>query len=196
MDIDIDLKTTFDPCDYFNVTRASMVKDGALIKHPAGVYFQNTPSDPITGLSAIPYNDAEQLGFFKVDFLHLSVLDVFETKDEINTLLELPPNWSLLTNPRVVRHLFQLKNNFELLYDIKPTSIEELADCVAMIRPLKRNLRYKYRDNVAETRKLLYRREPSDKTSFKKGHAIAYATTIVLQLHLIEAGIIDINTDS
>lgn len=190
MDIDIDLRTDFDPCDIFNVTRASMILNGELKKHPAGVYFQTMKKDPLTGLAAIPFKEAEQFGFFKVDFLHVAVLDTFESKDEIRALIQVPPDWTMLQNRYVVEHLFQLKKHFDLLDDIRPTNIEELADCVAMIRPNKYALRYLYRKDQKKVRKELYRTE-GDKTSFKKGHAIAYATTIVLQLHLISAGIIE-----
>ena len=47
MDVDIDLATDFDPLDHFKAIRASMVKNGKLIKHNAGVYFQHIPVDPI-----------------------------------------------------------------------------------------------------------------------------------------------------
>jgi len=64
MDVDIDLKTDFDPLDHFKTaTRASMIKQGDLAKHPAGVYFQHIPVDVVTGLSAIPYEEAEELGY-------------------------------------------------------------------------------------------------------------------------------------
>ena len=39
MDIDLDLKTDFDPKEIFDVVRASMVKDNDLVKHNVGVYF-------------------------------------------------------------------------------------------------------------------------------------------------------------
>jgi hypothetical protein len=190
MDIDIDLQTTFDPTDYFKVTKASMVKKDELKKHPAGAYFQAIPTDPITGLSAIPFKEAEDMGYFKIDFLHLSFLDNFSSKEEIRALLRIEPNWDLLLNEYAVGKLFQLAKHYDLLREIKPRTVQELADCVALIRPLKYNLRYSYRKDTEASRRLLYLREEGDKTSFKRGHAIAYALTIVLQLHFIEAGLV------
>lgn len=192
MDIDIDFRTDFDPLNLFpNAVRASMVKTEQLVKHPAGVYFQTMPKDILTSLAAIPYSEAEELGFTKIDFLHLSFLDNFENKNEIRVLLKTEPDWFLLESAEVVKKLFQLHKHFDLVSQVKPRSVIELADCVALIRPFKRkllNVYLKERNVIRDN--FLYKREEGDKTSFKKCHAIAYALTIVLQLHLIKAKIL------
>lgn len=191
MDIDIDLKTDFDPLDIFpEAIRASMIKDGELTKHTVGVYFQSIPVDEYTGLSAIPYDKAEELGYFKFDFLHLSVLEVFESKDEIRQLLKREPNWSLLMRPDVVSKLFQIHKQYDLIAKIKPKSVEELADCIALIRPGKRHLADAYLKNKELIRSELYKKPEDGGYYYKKPHAISYALNIVLQLHLIEAGIL------
>lgn len=191
MDVDIDFPTSFDPLDIFKTAiRASMIRDGKLSKHPAGAYLQRIPSDPITGFSAIPYQEAEDMGYLKIDFLHLGVLDVFESKAEIRALLKKEPDWSMLQSPGTVAKLFQVHRNHELLFKVKPTTVQELADCIALIRPGKRYLVDKYAQNRNQVRKILYIKSPDDKYVFKKSHAVAYALTIVLQLHLIEAGIL------
>jgi len=193
MDIDIDLPTTFDPINHFNnIVNASMVKDGDLKKHPVGVYFQTMPTDAKTGLAAIPYDKAEELGFFKIDFLHLSLLDYFESKNEIRTLIKVEPDWLLLQSASVVQHLFQIHRHYEVVARVRPTSIQELADCIALIRPAKRSLMEAYLKDRKNTRPHLYAKPADGKYYFKKGHAIAYALNIVLQLHLIKSGIIDI----
>lgn len=191
MDVDIDLKTDFDPMDYFPMAvRASMIKENDLVKHPAGAYFQSMHKDKVTGLAAIPYDRAEELGYFKVDFLHLSVLNFFDSKEEIRELSKIPPDWALLESAVVVKKLFQLHRHYDLVQQVKPRSVEELADCIALIRPGKRKLIAAYLKNKTEARKFLYRKEENEQYSFKKSHAIAYALTIVLQLHLIKGGIL------
>lgn len=190
MDIDIDFKSDFDPLDYFDeAVRASMVKKGDLSKHPVGAYFQNMPKDKITGLAAIPYEQAEELGYFKIDFLHLSILDNFENKNEIRALVKVEPDWSLLQNEEVVSKLFQIHRHFKVLDQIKPTSVQELADAISLIRPAKRQLLYAYTKNKELIRQELYKRPDDDQYYFKKSHAISYALTIVLQLHLIKGGV-------
>ena len=191
MDVDIDFPTYFDPIDYFDTTiRASMVKDDKLIKHPAGVYFQNIPVDPVTKLAAIPYKRAEELGYFKIDLLHLSLLDNFNSKDEIRSLIKIEPDWIMLESPDVVSRLFQIHRHFDVVIKIKPTSVIELADTIALIRPAKRYLLEPYINNKEAIRKQLYARPENGKYYFKKGHAISYALNIVLQLHLIKGNIL------
>lgn len=188
-DIDIDFQTTFDPKSLFpDAVPASMIKDARLVKHPCGHYLQSIAADPITNLSAIPYDRAEELGYFKIDFLHLSLLDSFSSKDEMRAMIATDPDWDLLTNPIHVSKLFQLSKHYDLLMEVRPRSVQELADCVAMIRPNKRGLIPAYLKDKRLTRPLLYRTADDDKSSFKRSHAIAYATTIVLQLHLIKDG--------
>jgi hypothetical protein len=71
---------------------------------------------------------------------------------------------------------------------MKPQSVSDLADCLAIIRPNKVKLADKYLKNKRAVIKELYtKRDPSD---LRKSHAIPYALLIVLQLHLIKADIL------
>jgi len=188
-DIDIDFPTSFKPEEVFPWTRASRVHNGYLVAHTVGVYPQNIPQDVVTKLSAIPYEEAEELGYTKVDMLHLSVYDYFQTREEITELLKLEPDWGLLLIPSEQQKLFQLSKHGEVLDEVKPKSIEELADVLALIRPGKRQLAKLYKVDRAGTRRILYAKDESG-YSFKKSHAIAYAMVIVLQLHLIATGVL------
>lgn len=188
MDVDIDLKTDFDPNKYFDVINASRIQNEEIKKHNVGVYFQNIPVDNISGFAAIPFKEAEKLGYLKVDLLHLEILNYFENNKQIRVLSNVEPDWTLLDDPNVVKKLFQISRQFDLINTIKPTSINELADCLALMRPGKAKLLQMYLEKPIEIRKILYIKD-SD-FSFKRSHAIAYATTIVLQLHLVKKGII------
>ncbi len=191
MDVDIDLRTDFDPLEYFKeATKASRIQDGQIKPHPAGVYFQKIAKDKLTDLAAIPFHEAEDLGYFKIDFLHLSLLDEFESKEEIRILLRKEPDWCLLQSPSVVSKLFQIHKHYDVIKEVKPESVIELADCIALIRPGKRYLLDQYLKDRVAARNWLYKKPKDDKPYFKKPHAISYALTIVLQLHLISAGIL------
>lgn len=190
-DIDIDFRTDFNPLDYFKeAISASMIKNDDLVKHPAGTYFQSIPVDQQTGLAAIPYQQAEELGYFKIDFLHLSTLDYFTNKQQIRTLIKKEPDWLLLQNPSVVDKLFQVRKHYKLLAEVKPQSVQALSDVIALIRPSKRQLLKAYLKDPEKIRPFLYRQGEDDKSAFRKSHSIAYALTIVLQLHLVKAGIL------
>lgn len=188
MDIDIDFRSDFNPRNVFDqAIPASMLRGDELVKHPCGHYFQTMPVDPVTGLAAIPYEEAECMGFFKIDFLHLSTLDHFKNKSQIRELIKMEPDWDILLNAEHVRKLFQISKHPELLATIRPRSVQELADSIALIRPGKKHLLNAYLRDRAGVRKDLYKRS-DDGYYFKKSHAISYALTIVLQLHLIELG--------
>lgn len=186
MDIDIDTPSTFEPKVVFpSVVPASTIQANKYKRHPAGVYFQRVPMEPTLGVSSVPYNIAPAFGLFKVDFLHLSLLDGFKSKSEIRALLKQPVPWELLDDPTVISELFQLKNHPDVIRWVHPRDVQSLADCVALIRPGKRHLLDDYHRNVEQTRVELYR-TPLPKGCFKKAHAVAYALNIVLQLHQIK----------
>ena len=188
-DIDLDFPTKFNPTTLFpEVVIASMMHNGRVSKHPCGVYFQNMPIDEVTSLAAIPYDKAPAYGFMKLDFLHLSILDNVDSKAELQILSKTEPDWSLLWNSEHTHKLFQLHRQFGVLDIVRPTSVVELADCIALIRPAKKHLIGEYCRDKYNTRPKLYRLTGDDKSSFKKSHAIAYAITVVIQLHLISQG--------
>lgn len=189
MDIDIDTPTSFDPSRLFTESvRACVVKNDEMSPHPCGIYFQNISQDPITKLSAIPYDIAEDLGYLKIDFLHLSIYDHFKSREEIEELIAIEPEWNLLLIPSVVQKLFQLSKHLDVLLKVKPKSIEELADTIALIRPGKRELLNLYLSNKDIARRTLYAK--TEEYYFKRSHAVSYALVIVLQLHLINLNLI------
>jgi DNA polymerase III alpha subunit len=188
MDIDIDFPTAFDPRTIMKqAIPASMVRNGELVKHNCGHYFQSIPVDPYTNVAAIPYDQAADLGYFKIDFLHLSCLDVVKDKTELRTLCKKEPDWDMLQDQAVVERLLHIGKHADLLQTMKPTSVQELADVLAIIRPGKRKLLAEYMRNKAKTRDKLYEKIEGS-YAFKRGHAISYALTIILQLHLIAQG--------
>ena len=186
-DVDIDFPTSFKPEGIFPWTRASRVHNGYLVPHTVGVYPQRVPQDHVTKLAAIPYQEAEEAGYTKVDMLHLGVYDHFESREEIQALLKIEPDWGLLLIPSEQVKLFQLKLHGDVLNTVKPKNIEELADVLALIRPGKKQLAKLYTADRDATRRILYAKDENG-YSFKKSHAIAYAMVIVLQLHLIATG--------
>lgn len=189
MDIDIDIKPDTDVQKLFpSAIRSSMIEKDKIKPHLVGWHFQNVPVDKVTGLCAIPYDFSEDFHYFKIDMLHLTLLEYFDDKEQMRKLLRIQPDWKLLKREDVVSKLFHLSKHYETVSEIAPTSIEELADVLALIRPNKRSLIPKYkRDKKAARLELYQKRDPSD---LRKSHAIPYAMLIVLQLHLIKGGIL------
>ena len=150
---------------------------------------QHVPIDPQAGVAAAPYKMAAELGCFKIDFLPSHPLNKFDNREDMLALLEEEPDWNLLLIPSVVQHLFHLAKHASLLTKLKPRSVLELADTLALVRPQKSYILPYYLTNREDARKLLYLKEEGDAYGFKKAHSIAYALIIVLQLHLVKAGI-------
>ncbi len=192
-DVDIDLRPGTDILDHFpTAIRASRVEKDTLKKHQVGVYLQNIPVDNISGLSAIPYKQAADCGYFKFDFLNLSMLEKFESKQEIRELVKHDPDWRLLEDGDMVKQLSQIHRHFDIVNQIKPTSVQELADTISLIRPAKRYLMRAYIANKELIREEIYK-VPDDpkKYYYKRPHALAYALTIVLQLHYLKFNMIE-----
>lgn len=191
-DIDLDFQSNFVCQDIFpEAITASMVnKKNELIKHPCGFYFQKMAVDSVTNLSAIPYEEAEILGYFKIDFLHFSPLDIIQSKQEIRELSNKEPDWTLLQDEENVKKLSHIGKHYELIEKVNPHSVNDLAAILSLIRPSKRYLIPQY-INIKPEKKYLLEKELYEKPKnggiwFKKSHAIAYSLTIVIQLHLIE----------
>jgi DNA polymerase III alpha subunit len=186
-DIDLDFTDKFNPDEVFPESiQASIVRDGKLIKHTVGRYFQKIAKDGVTGLAAIPYKEAEALEYFKVDFLHIDAIDHIQSKQELRQLINKEPDWNILNDEKLVQKLFHIHGHYSLLQRLKPQSVDDLADAMSLIRPGKKHLLDDYIKNKSQTRVLLYTK--TDGYYLKRSHAIAYALTIVAQMHLISQG--------
>ena len=82
--------------------------------------------------------------------------------------------------------MFHIHNHYDIVKQLKPTSIEQLAAVLAVIRPAKRHLLNKEWDII---NKEVWVKPDDDSYFFKKSHAIAYAIAIVVQLNSIVEGI-------
>jgi DNA polymerase III alpha subunit len=65
---------------------------------------------------------------------------------------------------------------------MKPTSVEELAMCLALIRPAKRHLIGKTWTEIGTE---IWEKPENGDYYFKKAHAVAYAMVIAVQINLI-----------
>jgi DNA polymerase III alpha subunit len=156
-------------------------KNDEISRHPSGVYFQDAPINPITGLCSFEYKLMEAIGYFKIDFLNQSVYSKVRDEAHLDTLLNTNPPWELLDEPALVEQLAHIGNHFDIVTSVRPRSIDDLAVILALIRPGKRHLWGCDRKKIdAEVWKL-----DSDGYQFKRAHAISYAALIVVQMNLI-----------
>jgi hypothetical protein len=182
-DIDIDFADRTRALEHFKHVTA-IIKDegGTFKKHNSGIYCTSIPYNPITGLSTIDYKEAEDRGYFKIDFLNVGVYEGVRDKAHLKQLMETEPLWDLLLQDDFVNLLFHVNGHGSILRQMEPGSIEELAAVLAMIRPAKRYLIGKDWTTVMTE---IWTKPENDEYFFKKAHAIAYAHAIVVQMNLI-----------
>jgi hypothetical protein len=181
-DVDIDMANREDFLRLVNHIPASIKNnDGTYSKHNTGVYFQTIPTFPLDGYSSIDYDTAEEEGWFKVDILNNGIYKDVKDEAHLNQLMSIEPIWDLLKHEEFVNQLFHVGNYAKILAHYKPTSIEQLAMILAIIRPGKKHLVGKTWDEIAET----VWDKPVEGYYFKHSHAVAYAVAIVVQMNLI-----------
>jgi DNA polymerase III alpha subunit len=179
-DIDIDFADRTRALDVLKHVNARL--DGSSKKHNTGIYCTSIPYNPLTGISTIDYKQAEERGYFKIDFLNVSVYEGVKSKEHLTKLIETEPLWDLLLEDDFVNKLFHVNGHGSILRQMTPTSIEQLGAILAMIRPAKRYLIGK---DWATVMSEVWTKPENDEYYFKKAHAIAYAHVIVVQMNLI-----------
>jgi DNA polymerase III alpha subunit len=181
-DIDIDFVDRDEALKHFKHIRASRVDDGKMVKHNSGVYLHQVPLNALENICAIPYEEADDQGFFKIDFLNVGIYKGVKNEDHLNQLMNTEPLWDLLEQDDFVNLLFHVNGHGGILRQMKPKSIEQLAAVLAMIRPAKR---YLIGMNWEDVMKEVWIKPANDDYYFKKSHATAYAVAIVVQMNLI-----------
>lgn len=181
-DVDIDLADRNDIISKITHIPASIINEKGVKKHVSGVYFQNIPTDPETGLASIDYNEASKFGFIKIDFLNNSVYKDINSYEELKKLEESEPLWELLENEEFVKILPHLSGHYEKVVKFKPKNIHELAALLALIRPAKRKLLNLSKEQIM---KKIWEKGDEKGYSFKKSHSYAYAKMIMVFMNKI-----------
>lgn len=182
MDIDIDFLDREQALNLFKHVRASRIDDNKLVKHNTGVYLHEVPVDAVENLCAVPYEEAEERNYFKIDFLNVGIYKGVRDEEHLVQLMKTEPLWDLLEQDDFIQNLFHVNGHGSILRQAKPKSIEELAAVLAMIRPAKRYLIGK---DWATVMNEVWAKPENDDYFFKKSHATAYAVAIVVQMNLI-----------
>jgi hypothetical protein len=178
-DIDIDFAQRDKALDGLSYVFA-VERGAARRRHPTGVYFQNIPIDPIDTMAVWDYEVAEQKGYFKLDLLHNTIYRDVRDESHLTALLATEPPWHRLADSAVVCKLAHIGRHNAIVQSITPTSVEDLAVCIALIRPGKAHLVGRPRHEIDRDIWL-----PTEKYYFKRSHALSYAATIVVQLNLL-----------
>src|SRR6056300_1352831 len=160
--------------------RVAKLKTGK--KHNTGVYATEIPHKPVDNLATIDYKTAEERGYFKLDFLNVSIYKDVKDEAHLQQLMEKEPQWELLQHNDFTDLIFHISGHGDILQKTKPTNIEQLAAVLAMIRPAKRHLVNETWPTILES---VWVAPTEGSDYFKKAHAIAYAVSVVVHMNLL-----------
>lgn len=180
-DVDMDFPDRSEILSKLNGITASIERKGKFEKHNSGVYFQAIPFDPETGLANIDHKEAEELGYFKIDFLNVSMYEKVKDNAHLEKLLDTEPMWELLLEEKFVSKLFHIGDYAKLVKQHRPTSVEQLSMLLAIIRPAKKHLQGK---SWSDIEKDVWIKPTDGSFAFKRSHATSYAIAITVQMNL------------
>ena len=154
-------------------------------RHNSGVYVTDIPQDPVNRCAAIDYESAEQRGYFKLDFLNMSVYQLVQSPEHYDRMLTATPPWSRLwTDKAWASQLVHVGNYTDLLQVMKPDSIPRMAAFISVIRPGKAHLQTLPWDQVFAS---VWDGDDSQGYIFKKSHAVSYAALVALHMNLLNS---------
>ena len=182
-DIDLDFANREDVLKLIQHVPARQTVDGRVRKHNSGVYITDIPVDPINNCAAIDYQEAEQRGYFKIDFLNMHVYKLVQSPKHYEQMLAATPPWQRLwQDPEWAQQLVHVGNYTALLREMKPDSIQRMAAFISIIRPGKAHLQRKDWKTVFDS---VWDGDDSRGYTFKKAHAISYAALVALHMNLV-----------
>ena len=190
-DVDIDVLDRDAIVDNMPCVYARIERDARVHRHPSGVYFQNIPRDPATNTATLDHRVAAEYGYFKIDFLNVSMYRGVRSESHLLELMHREPMWELFTHPEITDNLFHLNGKSWLLQRFPPRSVDDLAIILALIRPAKAHLQSCDWDTIKQQVWV----KTDDTYQFKRSHSIGYALAVIVHLHLfidqLEAGFPD-----
>jgi len=182
-DIDIDLADRDQLLKLIDATPAQQLHQGQVRRHNSGIYVTDIPYDPVNACAAIDYKAAEQLGYFKIDLLNMSVYQLIKSPEHYKEMLAKEPQWDRLwTDAKWSGQLVHIGNYTELLKAMKPDSIPRMAAFISIIRPGKAHLQNRPWAEVFES---VWDGDESKGFVFKKSHALSYSVLVTLHMNLL-----------
>lgn len=183
-DIDIDLPDRAALLSLIPHIAARQMTNGQVRRHNSGVYVTAIPRDPVHDCAAIDYETAEQRGYFKIDFLNMSVYQLVRDPEHYEQMLAKTPAWSRLwTDSAWASQLVHVGNYAELLKTMRPDSIPRMAAFISVIRPGKAHLQNLPWSDVFAN---VWDGDDSRGYTFKKSHSLGYAQLVALHMNLLE----------
>ena len=181
-DVDIDFADREHILKLVRHTPAMQINDGRVRRHNSGVYVTDIPYNPLTATASIDYQEAEDGGYFKIDFLNVNVYKLIRDQQHYDDLMSRPTPWHRLKDRSFFERVIHIGNHYDLVRNLEIDSIPRMAMFLALIRPAKRHL-------VGKTWTEISRdiwTQHQDEYAFKKSHAVSYAVLATLHMKLLD----------
>lgn len=183
-DIDIDLADRNQVLALIQHIPACISHQSQQRSHNSGVYVTEIPYDPVLNCAAIDHKAAAQRGYFKIDFLNMSVYQLIRDPAHYQLMLDATPSWTRLwQDPAWAQQLVHVGNYTDLLAQMRPDSIVRMAAFISVIRPGKAHLQGRPWQEIFKT---VWDGDASRGFAFKKSHAISYAQLVLLHMNLLD----------
>jgi hypothetical protein len=182
-DIDIDFADRDSVLKLIEHVPARQTVNGQVRRHNSGIYVTDIPRDPVADCAALDYETAESRGYFKLDFLNMSVYQLVKDPTHYEVMLAVTPPWERLwTDREWAQQLVHVGQYTNLLEIMRPDSIQRLAAFISIIRPGKAHLQTRPWTEVFAT---VWDGDTSRGYTFKKAHSISYAMLVSLHMNLL-----------
>lgn len=181
-DIDIDFANRDDALKHIKHTPARKLHKDTPERHNSGVYVQPIPYDPMLDCSSLHFKDADDRGYFKIDFLNVSVYQHIRNEAHYKELLERDPPWHRLKEKEFVEQIIHIANYPYKVASAMPDSIPRMAMFLSILRPGKQHLMGKPWAEIAET----VWDKADEGYTFKQSHSIAYAVLVALHMNIVD----------
>lgn len=183
-DIDIDFGNREQILRVIRHTPATIVRETGPVRHNTGVYVTDIPSDPFLGSASIDHEQAENLGYIKLDFLNVGIYSQVKNEDHLVELMNREPPWDRLYDPDFCSQLIHIGNHYDTLIKMPEAvnTIGRMAMFLAVIRPGKRHLIGRTWKEVAQT---VWNKPEDNSYYFKKSHSVAYAHLVIVHMNLL-----------
>ena len=182
-DIDIDFANRDDILQHIKHIPARKLAQDKPERHNSGVYVQPIPYDPMLDASALHFKDADERGYFKIDFLNVSVYQHIKDPAHYEEMLTREPPWHRLKEKEFVEQIIHIANYPFQIAHCMPDTIPRMAMFLSILRPGKKHLIGRPWDEIAKT---VWIKDDNGVYTFKKAHAIAYAHLVALHMNIVD----------
>ena len=181
-DVDIDFADRDTILKLIRHTPAMQINDGNVRRHNSGVYVTDIPYNPLTETASIDYQEAEERGYFKIDFLNVNVYKLIRDQQHYDELMARDTPWHRLKDRSFFERVIHIGNHFDLVRGLDIDSIPRMAMFLALIRPAKRHLVGKSWTDISKD----IWTQNNDEYAFKKSHAVSYAVLATLHMKILD----------